>query len=77
MLQEMLQELNRLISKYSSGTWTEKPTANSLVEILMEHAFYSTGNHRGQVTREDVGPEQFPRAKDEGGTETAAGHEVE
>ena len=40
MLQKMLEELNRLTSKYSRGTWTENPTANALVEVLMEHTFY-------------------------------------
>jgi len=40
MLNEMLGELNRLITKYGSGDWANKPTASSLVELLMEHAFY-------------------------------------
>mmetsp|Transcript_23403 Transcript_23403/g.50544 ORF Transcript_23403/g.50544 Transcript_23403/m.50544 type:complete len:330 (+) Transcript_23403:489-1478(+) len=37
MLFEMIDELNRLISKYSSDEWKTKPTAIRLVEILTEH----------------------------------------
>jgi len=37
MLTEMLNELNRLIIKYSGIDWNTKPTANSLVALLMEH----------------------------------------
>mmetsp|Transcript_2513 Transcript_2513/g.5578 ORF Transcript_2513/g.5578 Transcript_2513/m.5578 type:complete len:397 (+) Transcript_2513:640-1830(+) len=37
MLTEMLQELNRLTNKYSQHPWDTKPTANRLVELLMEH----------------------------------------
>mmetsp|Transcript_24646 Transcript_24646/g.38841 ORF Transcript_24646/g.38841 Transcript_24646/m.38841 type:complete len:499 (+) Transcript_24646:2-1498(+) len=40
MLTEMLNELNRLITKYNGDDWNDKPTANVLVELLMEHAFY-------------------------------------
>ena len=40
MLNGMLQELNRLITKYSGDAWNSKPTANRLVELLMEHAFF-------------------------------------
>lgn len=40
MLREMLDELNRLVAKYSSATWSHEPTANVLVELLMEHTFY-------------------------------------
>eukprot|EP00584_Thalassiosira_punctigera_P017367 CAMPEP_0172548244 /NCGR_PEP_ID=MMETSP1067-20121228/17578_1 /TAXON_ID=265564 ORGANISM="Thalassiosira punctigera, Strain Tpunct2005C2" /NCGR_SAMPLE_ID=MMETSP1067 /ASSEMBLY_ACC=CAM_ASM_000444 /LENGTH=588 /DNA_ID=CAMNT_0013335439 /DNA_START=104 /DNA_END=1870 /DNA_ORIENTATION=+ len=37
MLLEMIDELNRLITKYGSGEWNTKETANRLVEILVEH----------------------------------------
>ena len=37
MLQEMVTELNRLITKYSSSYWSSKDTANRLTELLMEH----------------------------------------
>lgn len=37
MLEEMIDELDRLISKYGSGDWLGKPTADRLVEILVEH----------------------------------------
>mmetsp|Transcript_23463 Transcript_23463/g.44567 ORF Transcript_23463/g.44567 Transcript_23463/m.44567 type:complete len:677 (+) Transcript_23463:281-2311(+) len=40
MLTEMLNELNRLITKYNGDDWNDKPTAHVLVELLMEHAFY-------------------------------------
>ena len=40
MLQEMMTELNRLITKYNGSDWRSKPTAGVLVELLMEHAFY-------------------------------------
>jgi len=37
MLEEMLDELDRLITKYSGGIWSSKLTAQRLVEILVEH----------------------------------------
>mmetsp|Transcript_23402 Transcript_23402/g.50540 ORF Transcript_23402/g.50540 Transcript_23402/m.50540 type:complete len:330 (+) Transcript_23402:489-1478(+) len=37
MLYAMIEELNRLINKYSSGEWKTKPTAIRLVKILTEH----------------------------------------
>ena len=37
MLQKMLNELNRLINKYSSPSWNTQPNANRLVELLVEH----------------------------------------
>ena len=37
MLEEMIHELDRLISKYSSTEWNTKSTANRLVELLTEH----------------------------------------
>ncbi|KAL7539020.1 hypothetical protein ACHAXR_008974 [Thalassiosira sp. AJA248-18] len=40
MLDGMILELNRLIAKYSSDVWATKPTANRLVELLMEHVFH-------------------------------------
>ena len=40
MLEVMLEELNRLITKYSSDIWSRKPTANAMVGLLMEHVFY-------------------------------------
>lgn len=40
MLNEMLVELNRLITKYSGGDWGSKPTAIRLVSLLMEHTFF-------------------------------------
>ena len=40
MLEVMLEELNRLITKYSSDVWSRKPTANAIVGLLMEHVFY-------------------------------------
>eukprot|EP00581_Thalassiosira_minuscula_P008828 CAMPEP_0183705926 /NCGR_PEP_ID=MMETSP0737-20130205/2887_1 /TAXON_ID=385413 /ORGANISM="Thalassiosira miniscula, Strain CCMP1093" /LENGTH=486 /DNA_ID=CAMNT_0025933193 /DNA_START=73 /DNA_END=1533 /DNA_ORIENTATION=- len=37
MLEEMIHELNRLIDKYGSDVWNDKPTANRIVELLVEH----------------------------------------
>jgi len=37
MLLEMIDELNRLITKYGGAEWNTKQTANRLVEILVEH----------------------------------------
>ena len=37
MLTGMLQELNRLITKYSGSGWNTKATANRIVELLTEH----------------------------------------
>lgn len=37
MLEEMVDELNRLITKYGSSPWSAKSTANRLTELLMEH----------------------------------------
>ena len=36
MLQEMVNEYDRLIGKYTSSYWSTKPTANRLVTLLME-----------------------------------------
>jgi hypothetical protein len=37
MLEEMLTELDRLITKYSSSDWNALETANRIVELLTEH----------------------------------------
>ena len=37
MLSEMIEELDRLISKYGSSPWNTKITANKLVSLLSEH----------------------------------------
>ncbi len=37
MLEEMILELNRLISKYGSSPWNTKITANKVVSLLTEH----------------------------------------
>mmetsp|Transcript_12781 Transcript_12781/g.27178 ORF Transcript_12781/g.27178 Transcript_12781/m.27178 type:complete len:443 (+) Transcript_12781:230-1558(+) len=37
MLEEMIKELSRLISKYSSPEWSGKETALRVVELLVEH----------------------------------------
>lgn len=37
MLEEMLTELDRLISKYSSSEWNTLVTANRIVELITEH----------------------------------------
>lgn len=37
MLEEMLEELDRLITKYSSSPWNSKTTANKLVSLITEH----------------------------------------
>lgn len=37
MLQSMNAEYNRLITKYSASSWSVKPTAIRLVQLLMEH----------------------------------------
>jgi len=37
MLEEMVHELDRLITKYSSSDWNTKPVANDLVDLLQEH----------------------------------------
>jgi len=37
MLSEMIDELNRLVVKYSGAKWTSRPTANRLVALLNEH----------------------------------------
>ena len=37
MLQAMIDELTRLIDKYSGPQWNEKETANRVVELLTEH----------------------------------------
>lgn len=39
MLEEMVTELNRLITKYSGAAWTASSTANRLVKLLEEHLF--------------------------------------
>lgn len=37
MLEEMIHELDRLITKYSASPWNAKATANKLVSLLTEH----------------------------------------
>lgn len=37
MLEEMIKELNRLITKYDSPEWNTKATANKIVMLLTEH----------------------------------------
>jgi len=37
MLEEMIHELDRLITKYSSSPWNTKTTANKLVSLITEH----------------------------------------
>jgi len=37
MLEEMIHEIDRLISKYNSSEWSSKETANRLVELISEH----------------------------------------
>mmetsp|Transcript_15458 Transcript_15458/g.32748 ORF Transcript_15458/g.32748 Transcript_15458/m.32748 type:complete len:133 (+) Transcript_15458:492-890(+) len=37
MLEEMIREQDRLIAKYSGAEWNAKPTANRVVELLVEH----------------------------------------
>jgi hypothetical protein len=37
MLQKMINELDRLIAKYSSPSWNTQANANRLVELLVEH----------------------------------------
>jgi hypothetical protein len=37
MLQKMINELDRLIDKYSSPSWNTQAIANRLVELLVEH----------------------------------------
>ena len=37
MLEEMISQLDRLITKYSSPEWNSKATANRLVQLLVEH----------------------------------------
>ena len=37
MLEEMLLELDRLLTKYSGPAWTTKSTANRIVTLLTEH----------------------------------------
>lgn len=37
VLQEMIEELNRLISKYSADEWKQKASANRIVDLLIEH----------------------------------------
>lgn len=37
MLEEMLKELDRLITKYSSNDWNTLETANRIVDLLTEH----------------------------------------
>ena len=37
MLEEMIHELDRVITKYSSDEWNTKTTSNRLVELLSEH----------------------------------------
>ena len=37
MLEEMIQEYDRLIEKYSNDQWSSKAIANTLVDLLMEH----------------------------------------
>ena len=37
MLNGMIDELDRMIIKYNGSSWSNKPTANTLVELLKEH----------------------------------------
>ena len=37
MLEEMIHELDRLITKYSASPWNTKTTANKLVSLITEH----------------------------------------
>ena len=37
MLEEMIHELDRLITKYDGPDWNTKPTANRVVALLTEH----------------------------------------
>ena len=37
MLEEMIHELDRLITKYSASPWNAKTTANKLVSLITEH----------------------------------------
>jgi hypothetical protein len=37
MLQEMIEEYDRLIEKYSSAEWSSKPIANTLIDLFLDH----------------------------------------
>lgn len=71
MLLGMIDELNRLITKYGSAAWNTKPTANRLVEILVEHLALieaeleevNTGARR--LTKKDfLGPSERTKRRD-------------
>mmetsp|Transcript_34583 Transcript_34583/g.63589 ORF Transcript_34583/g.63589 Transcript_34583/m.63589 type:complete len:198 (+) Transcript_34583:35-628(+) len=71
MLLGMIDELNRLITKYGSAEWNTKPTANRLVEILVEHLALieaeleevNTGARR--LTKKDfLGPRERTKRRD-------------
>jgi len=68
MLQKMINELDRLITKYSSPSWNTQANANRLVELLVEHRGliqieYNdvTSNLRKLEERDFLGPEERTR----------------
>ena len=71
MLLVMIDELNRLITKYSEAEWTIKRTANDLVRLLKEHlasveAELEEINTGVRVLRKQdfLGPEERARMQD-------------
>lgn len=45
MLEEMISQLSRLITKYSGPDWNTKETANRIVELLIEHRALIQAEH--------------------------------
>lgn len=89
MLQEMVYELDRLITKYSSTYWSSKSTATRLVQLLMEHRaliqmeFNDVNSGARTLTDRDfLGPRERElrrrlKAEQEGSTEEEANISVQ
>ena len=65
MLQEMLKELDRVITKYSSNAWNTLETANRIVELITEHRALVqeelddlNAGRRKLTTRDFLGPQE-------------------
>ena len=83
MLAKMLNELDRLITKYSSTYWNTKANANRLVELLAEHRGliqieYNdvTSGVRSLQERDFLGPEERARMYDKEGRQLEEADEV-
>jgi len=83
MLQKMINELDRLIEKYSSPSWNTQANANRLVELLVEHRGLIqiefndvTSGLRRLDERDFLGPEERSRMYNMEGRRLKEGNEA-